>query len=174
MLTPELAPATSAPFAFKARPTMQTKTTATLKPSEIEKKWILVDAEDVVVGRLATFIAMRLRGKHRTDYTPHMDCGDHVVVINADKVKFTGRKLDQKTYYWHTGYPGGIKSRTAGKILDGKFPERVLEKAVERMLPKESSLARKQLTHLHIYNAPEHRHEAQNPEVIDFKAANSK
>ena len=153
---------------------MQTKTTASLKPSEIEKKWILVDAEDVVVGRLATFIAMRLRGKHRADYTPNMDCGDHVVVINADKVKFTGRKLEKKIYYWHTGHPGGVKSRTAGKLLGGKFPERVLEKAVERMLPKESPLARKQLTHLHIYNSPEHQHEAQQPELIDFKAANPK
>jgi large subunit ribosomal protein L13 len=153
---------------------MQTKTTASLKPSEIEKKWILVDAENAVVGRLASFIAMRLRGKHRADYTPHMDCGDHVVVINADKVKFTGRKLEQKTYYWHTGYPGGIKSRTAGKILGGKYPERVLEKAVERMLPKESPLARQQLTHLHVYNAGEHKHEAQAPERIDFAAANSK
>jgi large subunit ribosomal protein L13 len=173
MLTAVKAAATSAPFVSKARP-MHTKTTATLKPSQIDKKWILVDAEDAVVGRLASFIAMRLRGKHRADYTPNMDCGDHVVVINADKVKFTGRKLDQKTYYWHTGYPGGIKSRTAGKILDGKFPERVLEKAVERMLPKESPLARRQLTHLHIHNGPEHRHEAQQPEVIDFKGANSK
>ena len=153
---------------------MQTKTTASLKPSEIEKKWIVVDAENVVVGRLASFIAMRLRGKHRPDYTPHMDCGDHVVVINADKVKLTGRKLDQKTYYWHTGYPGGIKSRTAGKVLGGKFPERVLEKAVERMLPKESPLARQQLTHLRIYTSGEHPHEAQNPEVVDFKAANPK
>ena len=153
---------------------MHTKTTASLKPSEIEKKWIVVDAEDAVVGRLASFIAMRLRGKHRADYTPHMDCGDHVVVINADKVKLTGRKLDQKIYYWHTGYPGGVKSRTAGKILDGKCPERVLEKAVERMLPKESPLARAQMTHLHIYAAPTHRHEAQSPEPIDFKASNSK
>ena len=153
---------------------MNTKTTASLRPSQIEKKWILIDAEDVVVGRLATFIAMRLRGKHRPDYTPHMDCGDHVVVINADKVKFTGRKLANKIYYWHTGFPGGVKSRTAGQILDGKFPERVLEKAVERMLPKESPLARKQMTHLHLYTTPEHRHEAQSPEVIDFKAANSK
>jgi len=153
---------------------MQTKTTASLKPAEIEKKWILVDAENVVVGRLATFIAMRLRGKHRADYTPHMDCGDHVVVINADKVKLTGRKLEQKTYYWHTGYPGGVKSRTAGKILDGRFPERVLEKAVERMLPKESPLARKQLTHLRIYKGAEHPHAAQNPETIAFGDLNAK
>jgi large subunit ribosomal protein L13 len=153
---------------------MNTKTTASLKPSQIEKKWIVVDAENAVVGRLATFIAMRLRGKHRPDYTPNMDCGDHVVVINADKVKFTGRKLVQKTYYHHTGHPGGVKARTAGKILGGKFPERILEKAVERMLPKESPLARQQLTHLRLYNSAEHPHEAQSPEVIDFKAANSK
>ena len=153
---------------------MNTKTTASLKPADVEKKWIVVDAQDAVVGRLATFIAMRLRGKHRPDYTPNVDCGDNVIVINADKVKFTGRKLDQKTYYWHTGYPGGIKERTAGAILNGKFPERILEKAVERMLPKESPLARAQLTHLKIYNAGEHPHEAQNPEVIDFKGRNSK
>ncbi|HZZ36611.1 MAG TPA: 50S ribosomal protein L13 [Caulobacteraceae bacterium] len=153
---------------------MNTKTTASLKPADVEKKWIVIDAQDAVVGRLATFIAMRLRGKHRPDYTPNVDCGDNVVVINADKVKFTGRKLEQKTYYWHTGYPGGIKERTAGKILSGRFPERILEKAVERMLPKESPLARKQLTHLRIFNGAEHRHEAQNPEVIDFKALNSK
>jgi large subunit ribosomal protein L13 len=153
---------------------MNTKTTASLKPADVEKKWIVIDAQDAVVGRLATFIAMRLRGKHRPDYTPNVDCGDNVVVINADKVKFTGRKLEQKTYYWHTGYPGGIKERTAGKILSGRFPERILEKAVERMLPKESPLARKQLTHLRIFNGAEHRHEAQNPEVIDFKGLNSK
>ena len=153
---------------------MNTKTTASLKPSQIEKKWILVDAENAVVGRLASFIAMRLRGKHRPDYTPHMDCGDHVVVINADKVKLTGRKLEQKTYYWHTGYPGGVKSRTAGKILGGRFPERVLEKAVERMLPKESPLARKQLGHLKIYNGAEHPHAAQSPETIAFAEMNAK
>jgi large subunit ribosomal protein L13 len=127
-----------------------------------------------VVGRLATFIAMRLRGKHRPDYTPHVDCGDHVVVINADKVKFTGRKLQQKTYYWHTGYPGGIKERTADKILGGKFPERILEKAVERMLPKESPLARKQMTHLRIFAGAEHEHEAQKPETIAFAEMNAK
>ena len=153
---------------------MPTKMTASLRPSQIEKKWIVVDAEDAVVGRLATFIAMRLRGKHRADYTPHMDCGDHVVVINADKVKFTGRKLERKIYYWHTGHPGGVKSRTAGKILGGRFPERILEKAVERMLPKESPLARAQMTHLRIYNSADHPHEAQTPEVIDFKGANPK
>ena len=150
------------------------KTTASLKPADVEKKWIVIDAENAVVGRLATFIAMRLRGKHRPDYTPHVDCGDHVVVINADKVKFTGRKLQQKTYYWHTGYPGGIKERTADKILGGKFPERILEKAVERMLPKESPLARKQMTHLRIFAGAEHSHEAQQPETIAFAEKNAK
>ena len=153
---------------------MLKSTTASLKPAEVEKKWIHIDAEGVVVGRLATFIANRLRGKHRPDYTPHVDCGDYVVVVNADKVKFTGKKLQDKTYYWHTGYPGGIKERTADKILGGKYPERILEKAVERMLPKESPLARKQMTHLRIYNAGEHPHEAQNPETIAFASLNAK
>jgi large subunit ribosomal protein L13 len=153
---------------------MLTSTTASAKPADVEKKWIVVDAKDAVVGRLASFIAMRLRGKHRPDYTPHVDLGDYVVVINADKVKFTGRKLDQKVYYRHTGHPGGIKERTAGQILDGRFPERVLEKAVERMLPKESPLARKQMTHLRIFNGAEHTHAAQNPEVIDFAGLNAK
>ena len=150
------------------------KTTASLKPADVEKKWIVIDAENAVVGRLATFIAMRLRGKHRPDYTPNVDCGDHVVVVNADKVKFTGRKLQQKTYYWHTGYPGGIKERTADKILGGKFPERILEKAVERMLPKESPLARKQMTHLRIFAGAEHEHQAQSPETIAFADMNAK
>jgi large subunit ribosomal protein L13 len=150
------------------------KTTASLKPADVEKKWIVIDAENAVVGRLATFIANRLRGKHRPDYTPHVDCGDYVVVVNADKVKFTGRKLANKIYYWHTGYVGGVKQRTAGQLLAGKYPERVLEKAVERMLPKESPLARAQLTHLRIYNSPEHPHAAQNPETIAFAAMNAK
>jgi large subunit ribosomal protein L13 len=150
------------------------KTTASLKPADVEKKWIVIDAENAVVGRLASFIAMRLRGKHRPDYTPHVDCGDYVVVVNADKVKFTGKKLTDKKYYWHTGYPGGIKERTADKILGGKYPERILEKAVERMLPKESPLARKQMTHLRIYNSGEHPHEAQSPETIAFASLNAK
>jgi large subunit ribosomal protein L13 len=151
-----------------------TKTTTYLKTNDVQKAWILIDAKDAVVGRLATFIAMRLRGKHRPDYTPNVDCGDHVVVINADKVKFTGRKLEQKTYYWHTGHPGGIKERKAGAIIAGRFPERILEKAVERMLPKESPLARKQLTHLKLYNGDAHPHEAQSPMAVDFIALNAK
>ena len=150
------------------------KTTASLKPAEVEKKWIVIDAENVVVGRLASFIAMRLRGKHRPDYTPNVDCGDYVVVVNAQKVKFTGRKLDQKIYYRHTGHPGGIKEITAGKQLAGRFPERVLEKAVERMLPKESPLARLQMTHLRLFAGAAHTHEAQQPETIDFKSASAK
>ena len=150
------------------------KTTASLKPADVEKKWILIDAENAVVGRLASFIAMRLRGKHRPDYTPHVDCGDVVVVVNADKVKFTGKKLQDKIYYWHTGHPGGVKQRTAGGILGGKYPERILEKAVERMLPKESPLARAQMTHLRIFNGADHKHEAQAPEVVDFKSLNAK
>ncbi|MDE2487216.1 MAG: 50S ribosomal protein L13 [Alphaproteobacteria bacterium] len=150
------------------------KTTASLKPAEVEKKWIVIDAKDAVVGRLASFIANRLRGKHRPDYTPHVDCGDFVVVVNADKVRFTGKKLSDKVFYWHTGHPGGVKQRTAGQILGGKYPERVLEKAVERMLPKESPLARKQLTHLRIYTGETHPHEAQSPETIAFAELNAK
>lgn len=153
---------------------MLKSTTVSLRPADIEKKWIVIDAKDVVVGRLATFIAMRLRGKHRADYTPHVDCGDNIIVINAGQVKFTGKKLTDKIYYRHTGHPGGIKQRTAGQILDGRFPERVLEKAVERMLPKESPLARKQLTNLRIYAGEEHPHAAQTPEVIDFASKNTK
>ena len=153
---------------------MHSKTTASLRPADVEKKWIVVDAENAVVGRLASFIANRLRGKHLPTYTPHVDCGDFVVVINADKVKFTGAKLTDKTYYWHTGHPGGIKERTADKILGGKFPERILQKAVERMLPKESPLARAQLSHLKVYAGPEHPHAAQNPESIAFAEMNAK
>jgi len=137
------------------------KTTKFLKTAEVEKKWILIDAEDVVVGRLATFIAMRLRGKHLPTYTPHIDCGDNVIVINAEKVAFTGKKRKDKVYYWHTGYPGGLKERTVDKILDGRFPERVMRKAVQRMLPKESPLARKQLSNLRVYAGSEHSHAAQ-------------
>ena len=153
---------------------MLKSTTASLKPAEVEKKWIVVDAQNAVVGRLASFIAMRLRGKHRPDYTPHVDCGDYVVVINAEKVKFTGKKLTDKLYHRHTGHPGGVKTRVAGQILEGKYPERVLEKAVERMLPKESPLARAQMTHLRIFAGPEHTHAAQQPEVIDFAGRNAK
>lgn len=145
--------------------------TFSAKPADIEKKWILIDAEGLVVGRLASVIAMRLRGKHKASYTPHMDDGDNVIVINAAKVVFTGRKYADKTYYWHTGYIGGIKERKARQILEGKFPERVLEKAVERMIP-EGPLGRKQLGNLRVYAGPEHPHAAQSPEVLDVKSMN--
>jgi large subunit ribosomal protein L13 len=148
--------------------------TFTAKPAETQHNWIVVDAEGAVVGRLASFIAMRLRGKHRPDFTPNIDVGDHVVVINAGKVALTGRKLAQKTYYRHTGHPGGIKETTAGKVLAGKYPERVLLKAVERMLPKESPLARHQLGKLRVYAGAEHPHVAQSPSTVDFKGRNPK
>ena len=149
------------------------KTTKSAKPAEVEKKWHLIDADGLVVGRVATIIANILRGKHKPSYTPHVDCGDNVVVINADKVVFTGRKRDQKVYYHHTGYPGGIKERSAKAILDGRFPERVVEKAVERMLPR-GPLFRKILGNLRVYKGEEHPHTAQQPEVLDVAALNRK
>jgi large subunit ribosomal protein L13 len=142
-------------------------------PKDVEKSWILIDANGLVVGRLATVIATMLRGKHLPTFTPHIDCGDNVIVINADKVVFTGNKRADKVYYWHTGYPGGIKDRSAEKILDGKHPERVLHKAVERMLPR-GPLGRKQLKNLRVYSGSEHPHEAQNPQKLDVAALNSK
>ena len=142
-------------------------------PANVEHNWVVIDATDVVVGRLASYVAKRLRGKHRADFTPHIDTGDHVVIINADKVKFTGRKMTDKVYYRHTGYPGGIKSRTAGTILGGKHPERVVAKAVERMISR-NPLGRQQLKKLHIYKGVEHPHQAQNPEVLDVAAMNPK
>ncbi len=147
--------------------------TYSAKPSEVESKWFIVDAEDVVLGRLAVIIANRLRGKHKTIYTPHIDCGDHIVVVNAGKVKLTGKKRSDKIYYRHSGYPGGIRSRTAGQILDGKMPEEVVIKAVQRMVPK-GPLGRKQLKKLKVYAGAEHPHEAQAPEVLDVAAMNPK
>lgn len=147
--------------------------TYSAKPSEVERKWLLIDAEDVVLGRLAAVVADRLRGKHKPMYTPHIDCGDNVIIVNAEKVKLTGRKRTDKVYYWHTGYPGGIKSRTADKILDGQHPERVIEAAVRRMLPG-GPLSRQQLKKLKIYAGPEHKHEAQSPEAVDIAALNAK
>ena len=141
-------------------------------PADIEKKWIMIDAEGVVLGRLASIVAMRLRGKHKASFTPHMDCGDNVIIINAEKVQITGKKR-QENYYWHTGYPGGIKSRTKEEILEGDHPERVLMRAVKRMLPG-NRLSRKQMTNLRIYAGSEHPHEAQAPEVLDVKSMNSK
>jgi large subunit ribosomal protein L13 len=148
--------------------------TYSAKPAEAKTKWVLIDAEGVVVGRLASYVAKRLRGKHRADYTPHVDLGDHVVIINAAKVALTGRKMTNKVYHRHTGHPGGIKTTTPQKLLTGKFPERVVELAVKRMMPGESSLSRKQFSKLRVYPGVEHPHAAQNPEVVDFKKMNSK
>jgi large subunit ribosomal protein L13 len=147
--------------------------TYSAKASEIEKKWVLIDAKGLVVGRLASIIALHLRGKHKPSYTPHMDDGDNVVVINADQVVLTGKKKDQKVYFHHTGFPGGIKERTAKFILEGRFPERVLEKAVERMLPR-GPLGRKQLGNLRVYKGSEHPHTAQQPQTLDVAAMNPK
>src|SRR3954470_3899548 len=147
--------------------------TFSVKPSEIDKKWVLIDAKDLVVGRVASIIAMRLRGKHLPTYTPHMDMGDNVVVINAEKVKLTGKKLDQRRFYWHTGYPGGIKDRTQRQLLDGRFPERVLENAVRRMIP-EGPLGRQQMRNLRVYAGDKHPHEAQAPATLDVASMNSK
>jgi len=149
------------------------KTTKSAKPAEVEKKWHIVDADGLVVGRAATIIANILRGKHKTSFTPHVDCGDNVIVINADKVRFTGKKLQDKVYYKHTGYAGGIKEITAAKVLEGRFPERVLEKAVERMIPR-GPLGRQQMRNLRIFAGTEHPHAAQNPEVLDIASMNRK
>ncbi len=147
--------------------------TYSMKPAEVQKKWFVVDAEGLVLGRMAAVIANTLRGKHKPGYTPHVDCGDNVVVINADKVALTGRKLTDKVYYRHTGYPGGIKARTAGQILKGNRPEDVIVLAVQRMLPR-NTLARKQLTNLKVYAGAEHPHAAQAPEPLDIGAMNAK
>ena len=143
------------------------------KPAEVDKKWVVIDAEGLVVGRLAAIIAMRLRGKHKPSYTPHMDCGDNVIVINAAKVRLTGQKLKKKVYYHHTGYIGGIKERTAGQIMQGKHPERIVEKAVERMLPR-GPLGKRQLSNLRVYPGTEHPHEAQQPVKVDVGSMNPK
>ncbi|WP_026986262.1 50S ribosomal protein L13 [Fodinicurvata fenggangensis] len=147
--------------------------TYSAKPAEVEKKWFVIDAEDIVLGRLASRVANILRGKHKAIYTPHVDTGDHVIVINAEKVKLTGRKYSDRRFYWHTGHPGGIKDRTMGETLEGRFPERVIYKAVERMVPS-GPLGREQLRKLRVYAGNEHPHEAQQPEVLDIAAMNSK
>lgn len=150
-----------------------TRSTRSIKPTEVEKQWHLIDADGLVVGRVASIIANILRGKHKPSYTPHVDCGDHVVVINAEKVRFTGKKLGDKVYYRHTGYAGGIKSVTAEKLLSGRFPERVLEKAVERMVPR-GPLGRDQMRALHVYAGEAHPHDGQQPQVLDVASMNRK
>lgn len=147
--------------------------TYSAKPTDVTRKWLLIDAEDVVLGRMASEIAKILRGKHKTMFTPHIDTGDNVIVINAQKVKLTGNKRDNEKFYWHTGHPGGIKSRTMGQILDGEHPERVVLKAVERMMPK-GPMGRQMMRKLKVYAGTEHPHEAQGPEVLDIAARNPK
>ena len=147
--------------------------TYSAKASEIQKKWVLIDAEGLVLGRMASQIAMILRGKHKTTFTPHMDCGDNVIVVNAEKVRVTGNKLADKTFYWHTGFPGGIKERTAGETLSGRYPERLIVKAVERMITR-GPLGRQQMRNLKVYAGPEHPHEAQQPVTLDLAARNAK
>jgi large subunit ribosomal protein L13 len=147
--------------------------TFSAKPAEVEKKWVMIDATGLVVGRLATIIALRLRGKHKPSYTPHVDDGDNIIVINAAKVVLTGRKREQKVYHHHTGYIGGIKERTARSILEGKFPERIVEKAVQRMLPR-GPLGRQQFGNLRVYPGPDHPHAAQQPQALDVAAMNRK
>lgn len=150
-----------------------TSKTFSLKKADVEKQWIMIDATDLVVGRLASFVAFRLRGKHKVNFTPHVDCGDHVVIVNADKVKFTGNKLEEKLYYRHSGYPGGIKEVSARRVIEGKFPERVLHKAVERMLPR-GPLFTNIMKNLKVYAGNEHPHQAQNPVLISFSQLNKK
>ena len=147
--------------------------TYSAKPKDVEKKWYVVDAEDVVLGRLASILALRLRGKHKPIYTPHIDCGDNIIVVNAEKVRLTGRKLKDRVIYWHTGYPGGIKKRTMEQILGGKHPERLVIKAIERMISR-NPLGRQQMRKLHVYAGPDHPHAAQTPEVLDVAAMNPK
>ncbi len=147
--------------------------TYSAKAADIDRKWFVVDAEGLVLGRLAVVVADRLRGKHKPIYTPHVDTGDNVIVVNADKIALTGRKREDKVFYWHTGHPGGIKGRTAGAILDGKFPQRVVEKAVERMVPR-NPLGRQMMRKLKVYAGADHPHQAQQPIVLDVAAMNSK
>ncbi|MBV8120445.1 MAG: 50S ribosomal protein L13 [Alphaproteobacteria bacterium] len=147
--------------------------TFSAKPSNIDKKWVLVDADGLVLGRLASVLALRLRGKHKPSYTPHMDCGDNIVVINAEKVELTGNKRDDDIFYWHTGYPGGIKGRSKGAILSGRHPERVIEKAVERMLPR-GPLGRRIMKNLRVFAGSDHPHQAQLPTPLDLRAMNRK
>jgi large subunit ribosomal protein L13 len=156
--------------AFRMDTTMKT---FSAKPAEVDKKWVIIDADGLVVGRLASLVAMRLRGKHKASYTPHVDCGDNVIVINAAKAVLTGRKVEQKMYYKHTGFIGGIKERSAKSILAGRFPERIVEKAIERMLPR-GPLGRQQLSNLRVYPHAEHPHAAQQPESVDIGAMNRK
>jgi large subunit ribosomal protein L13 len=152
---------------------MLARETRSLKPAEVKKDWVVIDADGLVLGRLAALVANRLRGKHKPQFTPHVDCGDHIIVVNADKVKVTGQKAEQSVFYWHTGYAGGIKERTVRERLEGKHPERVVEKAVERMITR-GPLGRAQMKNLHVYAGPEHPHGGQQPVALDVAAMNRK
>jgi large subunit ribosomal protein L13 len=152
---------------------MLTRETRSLKPAEVQKGWVLIDADGLVLGRLAALIANRLRGKNKAQFTPHVDCGDHVVVVNAKKVRVTGQKAEQSVFYWHTGYAGGIKGRTVRERLDSAHPERVIEKAVERMITR-GPLGRAQMRNLHVYAGPEHPHGGNTPAALDVGALNRK
>jgi large subunit ribosomal protein L13 len=142
-------------------------------PANVERKWFVVDAEDMILGRMASEIAKILRGKHKPTFSPHVDCGDHVIVVNAEKVRLTGNKRDQEKFFWHTGWVGGVKGETLGQRLDGAHPERVVIKAVERMISR-NPLGRDIMTKLKVYAGPDHPHEAQSPEVLDLASRNPK
>lgn len=147
--------------------------TYSAKAADVQKDWIVIDAEGLVLGRLASLVALRLRGKHKPSYTPHVDDGDNVIIVNAEKVRLTGNKSRDDMFYWHTGYPGGIRGNSKGEILAGKHPERVIEKAVERMIP-EGPLGRQQMRNLKVYAGPSHPHEAQSPKTLDVASMNPK
>ncbi|MDR2765924.1 MAG: 50S ribosomal protein L13 [Holosporaceae bacterium] len=147
--------------------------TFSLKSAQIKKDWVVVDAKDLILGRLSSIVASRLRGKHKPEFTPHMDCGDCVVVINAEKVKVTGNKMTDHVFYWHTGYPGGIKQRTLRERLEGKFPEKVIQKSVERMLPK-GPLGQQMLGNLKVCRGGSHPYGGQQPKILDVASMNPK
>ena len=147
--------------------------TYSARPTDVSRGWYVIDADGCVLGRLASIVAMRLRGKHKPTFTPHVDCGDHIIVVNAEKVELTGKKRKDKVFHWHTGHPGGIKQRSMGQILDGRHPERVIEKAVERMVPS-GPLGRAVMKKLRVYKGAEHSHAAQQPQLLDIAALNPK
>jgi len=149
------------------------KSTPSLKPDDVKKEWWVIDADGLVLGRLASLVAARLRGKHKATFTPHVDCGDHVVIVNAGKVRVSGNKANSKVFYWHTGYPGGVKGRTIAQRLASRHPERVIEKAVERMISR-GPLGRRQMRNLHVYSGPDHPHQGQSPKTLDVAAMNRK
>ncbi|MGE4482681.1 50S ribosomal protein L13 [Acidocella sp.] len=149
------------------------KTTISIKPADVKKDWVLIDAEGLILGRLAAIVANRLRGKHKATFTPHVDCGDNIIIVNAEKVKVTGKKAEDSVFYYHTGFAGGIKGRSIKERLAGKNPQTVVEKAIERMITR-GPLQRQQMKNLHVYAGPEHPHAAQQPKTLDVAALNPK